>query len=146
MMMEARKYVKKCDKCQCFAPLKHQPTEHLNSIVSPWPFAKWGLDIIGELLCSSGGKRYVLMATNYFTKWVTTKAYATVNQSDTINFVWKHLICQFGIPRELVADNGTQFQNCKLKELCETYHVRLNFTSMSYPQSNGQAEATNKAS
>ena len=119
MMTEAIEYVKKCDKCQHFAPLKHQSVEHLNSIASPRPFAKWGLDIIGEWPQSPGGKRYVLMATNYFTKWVTAEAYTTVNQSDSISFVWKHLICQFGVPRELVADNGTQFQNNKLKELCD---------------------------
>ena len=80
MMMEVKEYVKKCDKCQRFAPLKDQLTEHLNSIVSPWSFAKWGLDIIEELPRSHGGKQYVLMATNYFTKWVTTEAYTTVNQ------------------------------------------------------------------
>ena len=44
-----------------------------------------------------------------------------------------------------MADNGTQFQNSKLKELCDTYHIRLNFASMLYPHSNGQAEAINKA-
>ena len=79
MMTEAREYVKKCDKCQNFALLNHQPIEHLNFIVSPWPFAKWGLDIIGELPLSPGWKRYILMATDYFTKWVTTEAYTTVN-------------------------------------------------------------------
>ena len=68
MMTEAKEYMKKCDKCQCFAPLKHQPEKHLNSIASPWPFAKWGLDIIGELPCTPGGKRYVLMTIDYFTK------------------------------------------------------------------------------
>ena len=44
-----------------------------------------------------------------------------------------------------MADNGTQFQNSKLKEFCDTYHIKLNFVSVSYPQINGQAEATNKA-
>ena len=61
------------------------------------------------------------------------EAYTTINQSDTISFVWKHLICQFGIPRELVVENGTQFQNNKLKELSDTYHIKLNFASVSYP-------------
>ena len=117
----------------------------MSLVVSPWSFAKWGLDIIGELPRSPGGKRYVLMATDYFTKWMTAEAYTTVNQSDTINFVWKHLICQLGVPRELVADNGTQCQNHKLKELCDTYHIKLNFASILYSQSNGQAEAKNKA-
>ena len=55
------------------------------------------------------------------------------------------MICQFGIPRELVADNGTQLQNNKLKEVCDAYQIKLNFAFVSYPQSNGQAEATNKA-
>ena len=59
------------------------------------------------------------MATDYFTKWVMTEAYTTVNESNIINFVWKQLISQFGFPRELVVDNGTQFQNNKLKELCD---------------------------
>ena len=71
MMTEAKEYVKKYDKCQRFAPLKHQPTEQLNSIVSPWPFAKWGLDIIEELSRSLGGGHYVQMAIDYFMKWVT---------------------------------------------------------------------------
>ena len=61
------------------------------------------------------------------------EAYTTVNQSDTKNSIWKHLIYQFGVSKELVADNGTQFQNSKLKELCDTYHIKLNFTSVSYP-------------
>ena len=43
-----------------------------------------------------------------------------------------------------MADNGTRFQNNKLRDLCDTYHIKLNFASVSYPQSNGQAEATNK--
>ena len=92
-MTKVKEYVNKCDKYQRFAPLKHQPAEQLNSIVLPWPFAKWGLDILGELSCSLGGKHYVLMAIDYFTKWVTAEAYTIVNQSNTINFVWKHLIC-----------------------------------------------------
>ena len=53
--------------------------EHLNSVVLPWPFAKWGLDIIGELPQSLGGMRYILMVTDYFTKWVTAEAYTIVN-------------------------------------------------------------------
>lgn len=78
MMMEAKDYVKKCDRCQRFAPIKHQPAEQLHSIIAPWPFAKWGLDIVGELPRSQGGKRYVLLATDYFTKWVVAEAYTTV--------------------------------------------------------------------
>ena len=145
MMTEAARFAKRCDKCQRFAPLKHRPAEELHSNITPWPFAKWGLDIVGELPRSLGGKMYVLLATDYFTKWVEAEAYTTVNKADTINFIWKNIICRYGIPREIHADHGTQFQNAKLKELCDLYDIKLSFSSVSYPQGNGQAESTNKA-
>ncbi|PON34120.1 Ribonuclease H-like domain containing protein, partial [Parasponia andersonii] len=77
MMAEAARFIKKCDKCQRFVPTNCQPAEVLHSNITLWPFAKWGLDIVGELPRSPGGRRYVLLATDYFTKWVEAEAYAT---------------------------------------------------------------------
>ena len=144
MMTEARDYAKKCDKCQRFAPTIHQPAQTLHSIVAPWPFAKWGMDVVGELHKAARGRRYALVATDYFTKWVVAEAYVTVSKTDTMSFIWKHIICQFGIPWEIVVDNGTPFQNAKVQELCDTYKIKLSFASVTYPQGNGQAEASNK--
>ncbi|XP_062114394.1 uncharacterized protein LOC133825478 [Humulus lupulus] len=84
MMTEARDYAKKCDKCQRFAPTIHQPAKVLHSTIAPWPFAKWGMEVVGELPRATGGKRYALLATNYFTKWVVAEAYVTVSKTDTI--------------------------------------------------------------
>ncbi|XP_062075770.1 uncharacterized protein LOC133779888 [Humulus lupulus] len=144
MMTEACNYAKKCDKCQRFAPTIHQPAQTLHSIIAPWPFAKWGMDVVGELPKAVGGKRYALVATDYFTKWVVAEAYVTVSKTDTTTFIGKHIICQFGIPWEIVVDNGTPFQNAKVRELCDTYKIKLSFASVTYPQGNGQAEASNK--
>ena len=58
MQKEAQKYVKKCDQCQRFAPNIHQP------------FAHWGLDIVGPFPKAAGNKKYLLVGTDYFTKWV----------------------------------------------------------------------------
>ncbi|XP_062088909.1 uncharacterized protein LOC133795475 [Humulus lupulus] len=144
MMTEARDYARKCDKCQRFAPTIHKPAQALHSIITPWPFAKWGMDVVGELPRAAGGKWYALLATDYFTKWVVAEAYVTVSKTDTASFVWKHIICQFGIPWEIVIDNGTPFQNAIVQELCDTYKIKLSFASVTYPQGNGQAEASNK--
>ncbi|XP_062100745.1 uncharacterized protein LOC133806667 [Humulus lupulus] len=144
MMTEARDYTKKCDKCQRFAPTIHQPAQTLHSIVAPWPFAKWGMDVVGELPKAAGGRRYALVATDYFTKWVVAEAYVTVSKTDTMSFIWKHIICRFGIPWEIVVENGTLFQNAKVQELYDTYKIKLSFASVTYPQGNGQAEASNK--
>ncbi|XP_062119250.1 uncharacterized protein LOC133833000 [Humulus lupulus] len=144
MMTEARDYAKKCDKCQRFTPTIHQPAQVLHSTIAPWPFAKWGMDVVGELPRAAGGKWYALLATDYFTKWVVAEVYVTVSKTDTMSFIWKHIICQFGIPWEIVVDNGTSFQNAKVQELCDTYKIKLNFASVTYPQGNSQAEASNK--
>ena len=63
---------------------------------------------------------------------------------ETIKFVWKNILCCYGVPRELIANNGSQFQNVKLKKLCDMYGIKLKFVSVIYPQANGKAEASNK--
>ena len=70
MQKEAQEYVKKCDQCQGFAPNIHQLGGTLNPLSSPWPFAQWGLDILGPFLKAMGNKRFLLVGTDYFTKWV----------------------------------------------------------------------------
>ena len=70
MQREAQDYVKKCNQCQKFAPNIHQPGGVLNPPTSPWPFAQWGLDIVGPFPKVAGNKRYLLVDTDYFTKWV----------------------------------------------------------------------------
>ncbi|XP_030939979.1 uncharacterized protein LOC115964888 [Quercus lobata] len=68
MQKEAYEYVKKCNQCQRFAPNIHQPGGILNPLSSPWPFAQWGLDIIGPFPKAVGNKRNLLVGTDYFTK------------------------------------------------------------------------------
>ena len=92
MMKDAEKFVKRCEKCQKHAPLIHQHLESCHSVVSLWPFAWWGLDIIGKLPIAKGGKCLVLLATDYFSNWVEAKSYSSVTKNDVINFIWKYII------------------------------------------------------
>jgi ribonuclease HI len=66
MQKDAAQYVKKCDKCQRFAPSIHQPAASLNPIASPWPFSQWGLDIVGPLPRAPGNRRWLIVATDYY--------------------------------------------------------------------------------
>ncbi|XP_062103284.1 uncharacterized protein LOC133814324 [Humulus lupulus] len=111
MMTEVRDYAKKCDRCQRFAPTIHQPAQILHSTIAPWPFAKWGLDVVGEFPRVTGGKRYTLLATKYFTKWVVAEAYVTVSKTDTMSFIWKHIICDSKGQAE--ASNKVIFANIR---------------------------------
>ena len=83
----------------------------MTTISSPWPFAQWGIDIMGPLLQGKRQMKFLLIAINYFTKWVETEALATITKAKVQNFVWKNIICRFRIPRKIISDNDRQFDN-----------------------------------
>ncbi|XP_060187762.1 uncharacterized protein LOC132616966 [Lycium barbarum] len=70
MEIDAKNFIRKCDQCQRHAPVIHQPSELFHPILSPWPFMKWRMDIVGPLPSALGKARFILFMTNYFSKWV----------------------------------------------------------------------------
>ena len=92
MQKEVQEYVKKCDQCQRFAPNIHQPRGVLNPLSSPWPFAQWGLDVVGPFPKASSNKKYLLVGTDYFTKWVEAEPLANIRDVDSKKFVWKNVV------------------------------------------------------
>ena len=80
--------------------------ETLKPISGLWLFAQWDMDIVGPLLAAAAQKKFLLVATDYFSKWVEAKAYASIKDKDVTKFVWKNIICRFGIPQTIIADNG----------------------------------------
>ena len=106
MQKKALESVRKCDQCQRFAPSIHQPGGILNPLSSPWLFAQWDLDIVGPFPKAVGNKKYLLVVTDYFTKWVEAKPLANIKDVDTKRFVWKNIVTQFSVPHVLISDNG----------------------------------------
>ena len=92
MQKEAQEYVRKCDQCQRFAPNIHQPGGVLNPLSSLWHFAQWGLDIVGPFPKALGNKKYLLVGTDYFTKWVEAEPLANIRDVDVKRFIWKNII------------------------------------------------------
>ena len=103
MQKDALDYAKKCDQCQRFASNIHQPGGVLNPLSNPWPFAQWGLDIVGPFLKAAG---YLLVGTDYFTKWVEAEPLANIKDVDAKRLVWKNIVTRFGVPRTLISDNS----------------------------------------
>uniref|UniRef100_A0A2N9H092 Integrase catalytic domain-containing protein n=1 Tax=Fagus sylvatica TaxID=28930 RepID=A0A2N9H092_FAGSY len=139
-------YLLKCDKCQRFAPKIHQPARELNPLSSPWPFAQWGLDIVGPLPRASGNKKFLIVATDYFTKWIEAEPLSHIREVDTKRFLWKNVITRFGIPWAIISDNGTQFEGKLFKGFCLELDIRNFFSSPACPQANGQAETIRRRS
>ena len=144
MRRDAAEYVHRCGQCQRHAPLTHQLVGHLNPISSPWPFAQWRLDILGPFPRATSNKRFVIVAVDYFTKWEKAEALANIQDVDVKKFVWKNLITRFETSDSLISDNGLQFDCKAFREFCSNLGIKNKYSTLAYPQSNGQAEAVNK--
>ena len=91
MLRHAQDYVKRCDHCQRFAPIVRKPPEMLTSINTPIPFALWGMDILGPFPLVSAQRKFMLVAIDYFTKWIEAKPLAMITTKEVVHFVWKTL-------------------------------------------------------
>ena len=141
MIRDCEKFARKCEKCQRHAPTIRQPAEVLSSITSPYPFMRWAMDIVGPLH-NSKQKRFLLVLTDFFSKWVEADSYASIKDVQVENFVWKNIICRHGVPYEIVTNNGSQFISTRFEAFCEKWKIRLNKSTPRYPQCNGHSRRT----
>ncbi|GKU96255.1 hypothetical protein SLEP1_g9507 [Rubroshorea leprosula] len=144
MVEDAQNYVKKCPTCQFNADDIHMPGEMLSSLTSPWPFAQWGVDLLGPFVKGKGSCTFLVVAVDYFTKWIEAKPLSTTTERKIEKFLFNSILCRFGIPKRIIADNGPQFRAAALRSFCDDYGIELALTSVYTPQPNGQAESANK--
>ena len=144
MQREAQEYMKKCNQCQRFVPNIHQPGGILNPLSSLWPFAQWGLDIVRPFSKAVGNKKYLLVSTDYFTKWVEVEPLTNIRDVDAKRFVWKNIVTRFGVPHVLISDNGFQFDSKTFRSYCDKLEITNMYSTPAYPQGNEQAETVNK--
>ncbi|GKV01387.1 hypothetical protein SLEP1_g13944 [Rubroshorea leprosula] len=145
MYKDATHFVQKCPRCQFFAHLTHQPAEELTNLVAPWPFAQWGLDLLGSFVKGVGGVTHLVVGVDYFTKWVEARPLSSLTSKKVEDFVFSSIICRYGIPNQIVADNGTQFNCFSFRDFCSSYGIKVQFTSVYHPESNGMVESVNKS-
>jgi len=138
-------FVCKCLKCQEFGTLSHQKPKELHYMFSPWPFVQWGMDIIGPCAPSKGQCKFLLVGIDYFTKWIEAEPLTVITARNVQNFVWKNIVCRFGLPQIIITDNGRQFTDRTLAEFYAKLHIKHIASSVEHPQTNGWAEAANKA-
>ena len=138
------KHVKTCDACQVHGSLIYTHPTSLQNMTMPWPFHTWGLDLIGPINLPSHGHIWILVATEYFTKWVEAIPLKKATGPMVANVICEHIICRFGIPHKIVSDNGTPFVNKDVCKLLDHRHIKHRRSTPYYPQGNGQAKATNR--
>nr|GEW79405.1 reverse transcriptase domain-containing protein [Tanacetum cinerariifolium] len=140
MHREARDMIRTCNACQVHHPMPRNPQQPLTPITTPWPFYKWGIDIAGPFPERSGKVKFLIVVMDYFIKWIAAKVVATITGNQVKKFVWDNIVCRFGLPGEIVSDNGKQFSDNPFKDWCEKLNITQRFASVKHPQSNGLLE------
>ncbi|GJS97649.1 reverse transcriptase domain-containing protein [Tanacetum coccineum] len=134
MHRDVRELIRACDDCQAHASVPRLPKAVMISVASAWPFMKWGMDIVRPLPEGLRMVKYLIVATDYFTKWMEVKPLATITGKQVVNFTWDNIVCRFGMPATIITDNGTQFVNDPFKKWAENLKIQLISTSIYHPQ------------
>ncbi|XP_019258730.1 PREDICTED: uncharacterized protein LOC109236944 [Nicotiana attenuata] len=144
MVKDCMDHAKRCQACQFHANYIHQPPEPLHPTVASWPFDAWGLDVVGPLPKSSKRHIYILAATDYFSRWAEAAPLKEMKKETVVDFIKSYIIIRYGIPRYVIIDNGTPFDNKLVKTLCEKFGFKQHKSSMYNAPANNLAEAFNK--
>ncbi|XP_050207554.1 uncharacterized protein LOC126656970 [Mercurialis annua] len=117
MEQDCIRYGKGCEACQRFGLIQHVPAEDLHSLIKPWPFRGWAVDLIGKIYPgSSDGHTFVIIATCYFTKWVEAKPLKSPTQEALIKFFKEYIVHRHGLPESITTDQGTMFTGGDIAE------------------------------
>jgi hypothetical protein len=146
VVSDIKKFTTSCHKCQVFEGNRKLLPLPLRPIATERPFQQWGLDFIGEINPSSSGQhRWILTATDYFTKWIEAIPCRQENDSTIIQFLETNILARFGCPDKIITDNAAAFRSKKMVSFCHKFHITLGHSTAYYPQGNGLAESSNKS-
>ncbi|GKE75468.1 reverse transcriptase domain-containing protein, partial [Tanacetum coccineum] len=82
-----RRVIRTCNACQTHQPVPRNPQQKLTPITSPWPFYKWGIDISDPFPEGKGKVKFLIVAIDYFTKWIEAKPVAMITENQVNKFV-----------------------------------------------------------
>ncbi|KAL6191634.1 hypothetical protein ACLB2K_038024 [Fragaria x ananassa] len=132
-------------KCQVHGLVQHIPNIPMQPIIKPWSGRGWAFDFVGVIHpYSSQQHKFILVGTDFFTKWVEVKPVKEASAKTVCQFIFRNFICRYGIPECLMVDRGAAFMAIETQEFLNDYGIKfLHFTPY-YAQFNGQAETSNK--
>eukprot|EP00253_Pinus_taeda_P009868 PITA_09868 len=141
---DAQDYVRRCDSCQRMGQPRKADEMPLQPQIVLKLFEKWAIDLVGPFNPPSYQKDYILVCTDYVTKWVEARAITRATEHVVEDFLFEEIFARYGTPREIVSDGESQFTSHMIENLMQKYGVKRRVTTPYHPQVNGQVESTNK--
>jgi transposase InsO family protein len=111
-----------CEGYQFYARKTNLLDHALQTIPVTWPFAVWGLDIVGPLRRAPGGYTHLLVAVDKFSKWIEAHSITNLRAEQTVSF-FTNIIHRFGVPNSINTDTGSQFTSRKFLEFCDDHRA-----------------------
>jgi hypothetical protein len=131
-------YYKGCESCQKFGDVQLTSVAMSHPIIKPCPFHGWALDFVGQIHPAlSEGHRFVLVATDYFTKWTEVLPLNNMTHKEVIHFILEHAIHRFDIHQTLTTDQDSLFMSHQVCEFTESLKIKLLNSSPYYTHANG---------
>lgn len=140
---DCRSLVDACVRCQRNAPMRTHPQPPIPLFVTR-PFQRWGVDFLGPLPLTAAGNKYIIVATEYWTRWPLARAVPDATAATAAAFVLSDIVLVYGAPTELLSDNGTHFRNAVLALLAHHVQCKQLFTTSYHPATNGLTERYNQ--
>ena len=137
-------HIRNCDQCQRTGVPSFRNHWPLIPIIPLAPFEKWGIDFIGPInLGSARKKKYIILATDYATKWVEARSTRKNDALAAASFLFEGILMRFGYPLELVSDRGKDFLNDVIADITDRYLIKHRKTTLYNPKANGLTERVN---
>ena len=143
LFKDAHQFISNCDKCQRMGNISRKDEPPMHPILEVELFDLWGIDFMGPFPASYNNL-YILLAVDYVSKWVEAIPTRTNDAKVVAQFLRGNIFSRFGTPRALITDNGTHFCNKVIDKVLQKYGVRHRTSLAYHPQSNGQAEVSNR--
>ncbi|KAM2611892.1 hypothetical protein TB2_031940 [Malus domestica] len=138
-------YARGCKECQRHGSLQHVPSVPLNHVVKPWLFRGWAMDFIGQInSTSSKGHTFIIVAKDYFTKWVKASFMKNITSTAVKKFIKTKILHKFGVLEKIVKNRRSSFISKEVGEFASKFEINMIQSSPYYPQTKGQAKASNK--
>src|SRR5438477_12563917 len=142
MYKDIQNYVQACEVCQKRAKTKRK--EPLHPIQVGQAFERIGINLVGPLLITKQNNRYIIIATDYLTRWPEAKAILDIDAEILAKFIFEEIVCRHGVPQVILSDNSKNFASKIVKILCEKFLIKHIFSSPYHPQTNGMVERLNR--
>ncbi|XP_047256226.1 uncharacterized protein K02A2.6-like [Capsicum annuum] len=125
--------------------LIHSPPSELHTMIALWSFVSWGTDVIGPIEPKASNEhRFILVAIDYFTKWVKTATFKSVTKKVVVDFIHSNIICRFDIPKIIITDNAANLNSHLMQEVFQQFKIMHRNSTPYRPKVNGAVEYSNK--